>query len=196
MTIYPIFIIVVFGSIAVICNDRYAKNPRKNLIWAGCLLAAIPLLLLGFGVFLMTGENVIKNIAHGVLLPFILGMGCLWMAAHFYNLDGTRRQKKQSDVPIKIKNAVEIDDLDVDQTSYIDESDQQDESQKAEAITLDEVERRKAATERKSRYEKAKEYLRMSMKTYTEGERNAAVEVLYCYYENGCIIRKRLRVRR
>lgn len=192
MTIYPIFIIVVFGSIAVICNDRYAKNPRKNLIWAGCLLAAIPLLLLGFGVFPMTGENVIKNIAHGVLLPFILGMGCLWMAAHFYNQDGTRSQKKQLDVPIKIKNAVEVDDLDVDQTSYIDESYQQDESQEAESITLDEVERRKAATERKSRYEKAKEYLRMSMKTYTEGERNAAVEVLYCYYENGCIIPCRL----
>ncbi len=193
MTIYPIFIIVVFGSIAVICNDRYAKNPRKNLVWAGWILAAIPLLLLGFGVFPVSGENAIKNIGHGVILPFILGMGCLWMAAYFYNLDGTRRQKKQSDVPIKIKNAVEVDDPDVvDQTSYIEESDQQDEAQEAEAITLDEVERRKAATERKSRYEKAKEYLRMSMKTYTEGERNAAVEVLYCYYENGCIIPCRL----
>lgn len=183
MTIYPIFIIVVFGSVAVICNDHYAKNPRKNLVWAGWILAAIPLLLLGFGVFPMSGENAIKNIGHGVIMPFILGMGCLWMAAYYYNLDGTRRQKKQAVAPVSIGTTE-----DVDQTSLIEEPEPQEESQDPEAITSDEIERRKAALERKSRFEKAKEYLRMSMKTYTEGERNAAVEVLYAYYENENII--------
>ena len=184
---------IVFGSIAVICNDRFAKNPRKVLVWVGWLLAAISLLLFGFGVFPVSGENALKNIVHGVILPFIAGMGCLWMAASIYNLDGTRKQRKHADAPIKIKNTVAVDDPDVvDQTSYVEECDKQDEPQEAEAITLDDVERRKAATERKSRYEKAKEYMRMSMKTYTEGERNAAVEVLYSYYENGCIIPCRL----
>lgn len=186
---YTIIIILVLGSIAVICNDRYAKNPRKVLVWVGWLSAAISMLLFGFGVFPVTGENALKNIAHGVVLPLGLGMGCLWMAATLYNLDGTRKQKKQSENPTMINPVLEADETDVaDLTSHFEETDQQEESQEMEIITLDEEERRKAALERKSRFEKAKEYMRMAMKIYTEGERNAAVEVLSAYYENGVII--------
>lgn len=112
------------------------------------------------------------------ILAFCLGLTCLDLASSKYikkvNVDIPRKEvhetKEETVTPIDVLKSSEQD------------------SEPKEMIPMDEMERRQAEVERKNRFEKAKGFLRKSMRSYTEGERLAATEVLQEYADHLIII--------
>lgn len=177
----PIILTILLALVAFISIHRFSKNPRKVLIWLGSCMAIIPLLLYGLGLVPDSEVGLTDSVMYIVIMPFLIGMVYIGCAAEFFTHKKRDHEVKATTTIVeKDPTATCSTDSDEDVLNHCT-------YEAGENIPISDMDVRKAEIDRKSRLDKAKQYLRYSMSMYKENEIKAVIDVLETYAQEGII---------
>lgn len=177
----PSILTVLIAFAAFFCIYRFTKNPRKVLIWLGSCMSFLSLLLYSLGLVPNSEAGLTDSVMYIVIMPFLIGMVYISVAAKYLT-------------PTKQDHEVEATTTIVEKDPTATCSTDSDEDvlnhctyEAGENIPISDMDVRKAEIDRKSRLDKAKQYLRYSMSMYKEDEIKAVIDVLETYAQEGII---------